>query len=236
MCGDKPKEWSLWLPLAEWWYNTNYHSALQLTPYEVVYNQPPPLYLPYLPGETKVEAIDRSLQKREEMIELLKLQLRRAQERMKALADGKRTDRSFNVGDWVWLKLQPYRQLSVGKARSNHKFSARFFGPFQVELVVGKVAYKLKLPVDAQIHNVFHVSQLKGFKGKLPDRPHIPGWMKGKNVELQLVPKAILDRKMVKVQNTAKVQYLVQWEDTQVEDATWEFADEFVQNYPNFSC
>ena len=49
MTGDAPSEWSQWLPLAEWWYNTHFHTVIQLTPYEVVYSQPPPLHLPYLP-------------------------------------------------------------------------------------------------------------------------------------------------------------------------------------------
>lgn len=39
MCGVK--DWNLWLPLAEWWYNTNFHTATGLTPYEIVYNQQP---------------------------------------------------------------------------------------------------------------------------------------------------------------------------------------------------
>uniref|UniRef100_A0A803L706 Integrase catalytic domain-containing protein n=1 Tax=Chenopodium quinoa TaxID=63459 RepID=A0A803L706_CHEQI len=60
MTGDEPQEWHKWLPLAEWWYNTHFHSALQLTPYEVVYNQPPPLHLPYLAGEVKNDELGRS--------------------------------------------------------------------------------------------------------------------------------------------------------------------------------
>lgn len=79
MCGENSKEWSLWLPLAEWWYNTHFHSSLQLTPYEVVYNQPPPLHLPYLAGESMVEVVDRCLLKREMMINTLKYHLSRAQ-------------------------------------------------------------------------------------------------------------------------------------------------------------
>lgn len=47
MTSDKPHMWSKWLPLAEYWYNTNFHSATQSTPYEIVYGQPPPVYLPY---------------------------------------------------------------------------------------------------------------------------------------------------------------------------------------------
>ena len=57
---DSPQQWSKWLPLAEWWYNTTFHSAIQTTPYEVVYGQPPPIHLHYLPGESKVQLVDRS--------------------------------------------------------------------------------------------------------------------------------------------------------------------------------
>ena len=39
MCSDSPKQWSKWLPLAEWWYNTTYHSSIKATPYEIVYGQ-----------------------------------------------------------------------------------------------------------------------------------------------------------------------------------------------------
>lgn len=54
MCSDKPASWSKWLALAEWWYNTNFHSSIHTTPYEVVYGQAPPIHLPYFPGEAPI--------------------------------------------------------------------------------------------------------------------------------------------------------------------------------------
>lgn len=51
MCNHNEKEYSLWIPLAEWRYNTHYHTSTHMTSYEIVYGQPPPLYLPYLAGE-----------------------------------------------------------------------------------------------------------------------------------------------------------------------------------------
>lgn len=64
MYGEKPKEWSFWLPLAEWLFTTHYQNAIGMTLYEVMYNQPPPIHLPYFPGESNMESIDRSLRKR----------------------------------------------------------------------------------------------------------------------------------------------------------------------------
>lgn len=76
---------------------------------------------------------------------------------MKLYADKHRSFREFAVGDFVYLKLQPYVQTSVA-TRANHKLAYKFFGPFPVIAQVGKVAYELQLPAHSSIHYVFHVS------------------------------------------------------------------------------
>lgn len=64
------------------------------------------------------------------------------------------------MGDWVYLKLQPYVQTSLAH-RANQKLAFKFFGPFQVVEWVNDVAYRLQLLDTSMIHPVFHVSQLK---------------------------------------------------------------------------
>ncbi|KAH0720072.1 hypothetical protein KY284_005102 [Solanum tuberosum] len=60
-CSNNQAYWSSYLPLAEWWYNTTFHSTIQITPYEVLYGQPPPLHLPYVSGEVADEEVDMSM-------------------------------------------------------------------------------------------------------------------------------------------------------------------------------
>ena len=47
---------------------------------------------------------------------------------MKATADKYRTVREFAVGDWVYLKLQPYKQLTL-RQKCLGKLSPRCYDP-----------------------------------------------------------------------------------------------------------
>ncbi|GJX85847.1 ty3-gypsy retroelement polyprotein [Tanacetum coccineum] len=62
MTGEKPKEWVKWVSLAEYWYNTNYHSSAHTTPFEVVYGQPPSLHLSNIAGTSSLEEVAYKLQ------------------------------------------------------------------------------------------------------------------------------------------------------------------------------
>lgn len=55
---------------------------------------------------------------------------------MKPQADDKRSEGSFEVRDWVFLKLQPYMQETMEK-RMSEKLAPRFFGPYEVIAKVG---------------------------------------------------------------------------------------------------
>jgi hypothetical protein len=147
--------------LAEWWYNINFHKALQLTPFEALYGYPPPqLNFGALPRSAN-HAAQSTMVERQDTARRLKAHLLKSQERMKRYADSKRSERHFHVGDWIYLKLQPYRQISIQGTTKTHKLKQRFYDPFEILDKIRAVAYKLNLPMDSLIHPVFHVSQLK---------------------------------------------------------------------------
>lgn len=86
-----PTKWKQWLPLVEYWYNTSYHTAIDKTPFEVLYGNPPDHI-----GIDGIEAcatpdLQEWLEERQLMTQLLRHQLERAKQRMKSQADKKRS-------------------------------------------------------------------------------------------------------------------------------------------------
>jgi ribosomal protein L21E len=214
-----PNKWSQWLSLAEYWYNTTYHSALGTSPFEVLYDHPPKHFGIVPEDASSVTDLQEWLNERSAMITSIQQTLLRAQQRMKHQADKHRVEREFNVGDWVYLKLQPYVQQSVQR-RANHKLSFKYFGPYLVLQRVGKAAYKLQLPDLAHIHLVVYISQLK--------QAIAPGTAVASDDQLQCLfmdtpaenPK-VLQTCLRKVGSSAVPHALVKWEAWPESWAVW---------------
>ncbi|PKA49390.1 hypothetical protein AXF42_Ash016579 [Apostasia shenzhenica] len=232
MTGERPKEWAKWLSLSEWWYNTNFHSSTKCTPYDVLYDQKPPLHVPYIAGSASIEAVHKTLQDREDFLKQLKHHLHQARNKMKVQADKHHREKELTVGDSVYVKLQPYRQNSLGR-RSSHKLSPRYFGPFEVIARIGKVAYKLKLLEYAKIHPIFHISLLKRRVGSRPMAQILPAEITTLG-QIRAQPVTILKRRAVLRKRRLIQQGLIQWSQTNTEDASWEDLDLIRQQYPLF--
>ena len=155
----------------------------------------------------------------------IKQHLERAQLRMKRQADKGRSERSFPVGAQVYLKLQPYVQSSIAR-RSCNKLAFKFFGPFKILSKIGPVAYKLELPPGADVHPVFHVSQLKLSLGSQQVAPVLPSDF----APLQ-VPVRVLQRRWSAGDRSVE-QGLIQWSHMPPELATWEPIVTLHQQFP----
>ena len=111
---------------------------------------------------------------------------------MKQQADQHRSERSFDVGDWVFLWLQPYKKISLNQAKKDNKLSPKYYGPYKVLQNIGTMAYKLELPASSRVHPVFHVSCLKKVIGEnLPVQTILPELDEERKIILE--PEAVTE-------------------------------------------
>lgn len=222
-----PQDWSKWISLCEFWYNTNWHASLGKSPFELLYGHKPRHFSITASDQIAAQDIQAWLNERSLILASARQHLLRMQQRMKAQADKNRTERQFSVGDEVFLRLQPYIQTSLARRR-NHKLSFKFFGPFHVLERIGQVAYKLDLPPSSKVHPVFHVSQLKPCV-----RPHqqVTSQLPPPNAAFQVPVQVLQSRIRNKVHRTV-AQVLVQWSGMPESAATWEDREALQQLFP----
>ncbi|KAH9744611.1 Endonuclease [Citrus sinensis] len=95
-------------------------------------------------------------------IKLIREHLQTAQSRQKSYADRRRRELEFEKGDFVFLKVSPWK--GVFRFRKKGKLSPRFVGPFEILKRISPVAYLIALPPSlSRLHNVFHVSVLRKY-------------------------------------------------------------------------
>ena len=76
---------------------------------------------------------------------------------------------NFEVGDCIFLRLQPYKQISLMQKNKDNKLAPKYNDSYKVLQRIGSMAYKLDLPPTSWVHPIFHVSYLKVVIGdKIP--------------------------------------------------------------------
>ena len=127
----------------------------------------------------------------------------------------------FSEGDLVLLSTKNLKFKNIPM-----KLQKRFVGPFEIIEKIGAQAYKLKLPDNWSIHDVFHVSLLKKWKTSVfcseDAAPTEELDLEAK--EPKKVEKILRWRKTGRHQPPA---YLILWQGSPIEEATWEAASKF---------
>ena len=151
---------------------------------------------------------------------------------MKKYADQKRSERTFEVGDMVYIKMQPYRMAAFG-IRQSIKLTSKYYGPFRVLQKMGSLSYKLQLLDGVQIHPVFHVSQLKKHLGThaVPEQG-LP--LVDKEGRIKTKPTLVLQTRSLPRSGVLVTQWLIQWQNLAPEDASWEDTNFIKKVFPDF--
>ncbi|XP_048438577.1 uncharacterized protein LOC125476444 [Pyrus x bretschneideri] len=223
--------WHQRLDLMEFAYNNSFHSSIGMAPFEALYGRSCRTPLCWSEVGERVLVGPEIVEETTQNVQVIRSNLKAAQDRQKSLADRHATDRVYEVGDWVFLKLSPWR--GVVRFGKKGKLSPRYIGPYIVTERVGEVAYRLELPPElAKVHNVFHVSMLRHY---VADPLHvIPPQPLEINPDLTYdeEPLTILDRKEKVLRNKTVNLVKVLWRNHSVEEATWETEERMRDLYP----
>ena len=168
----------------------------------------------------------------EEQVVQIRKRLKEAQDRQKSYADTHRTDRSYEVGDHVFIYIQPNKSnIQFGKGI---KLSPCFIGPFEILEWIRPIAYHLAPSPHLHItHNVFHVSVLWHY---IADESHKIHW---KDLQVSdkgtftAEPLRILDHRVRQLRSRHVDQVKVQWDKYSPGSATWEDTETMRRDFPS---
>jgi hypothetical protein len=223
--------WDKRLPYAEFSYNNSYQASLKMSPFQALYGRSCRTSLQWdQPGEKQVFGPDILLEV-EENIRMVRENVKIAQSRQQSYAYIRRRELSFEVGDFVYLKVSPIR--GVRRFGVKGKLAPRYIDLYQILAKRGEVAYQLSLPENlCAVHDVFHVSQLK----KCLHVPEEQLPVEGLEVQEDLT---YIEKPMQIIETTDRVtrrktirMCKVRWGHHPKEEATWEREDDLMAKYP----
>ncbi|MCO5563898.1 hypothetical protein L7F22_017549 [Adiantum nelumboides] len=148
--------------------------------------------------------------------------LQKSQERQKKAADSHRRDLKLKENDWVLLRFE---KALLRKKRERRGFIQSLvcdtMALFQITERINDVSFRLRLPDTWKIHNAFHVSLLKPFRGDVPDDGEPDEQPEVEENEEILVPEQILAHKDTKTKGKVRRRFLVKFKNYPTLDAKW---------------
>jgi len=171
------------------------------------------------------------IQQTNEKVKKIQERLKTSLSRQKSYADQRRSSLNFFAGDHVFLRVTPF--TSVGRMIRSKKLTPKFIEPYQILRRIGLIAYELALPPFlANIHNIFHVSQLRKY---VLDPSHIlesDSVQVKMNLSFEVRSIKILDSQMKQLRGKDILMVKVLW-DLTFGDSTWEIEKDIQVAYPN---
>ena len=204
-------DWAGMLGLAQYAYNSAKNETTGVTPFFANYGREPEAFRMPTEKDSLSQEAEIEVENLKALHEQLATDIEFIGMRTAEYYNRKRsTEPTLKKGDRVYLLRK-----NIKTVRPSEKLDFKKLGPFEIETVMGKVTYKLKLPKTMRIHPVFHISLLEPAPKKakqimptelLPDE----------NGEYEV--ETILDCKWVR----GRRQYLIKWKGYPNTENTWE--------------
>ncbi|SOV04873.1 uncharacterized protein UDID_17220 [Ustilago sp. UG-2017a] len=214
-CNYEQNDWADLLGTAAFVYNNTAHNSIGVSPFFACYGWNPKAH-PDIPQWLGVHDPDlfEYLIDGKECCKYLQEQIREAQHRTVDQYNRRHKDIEFKVGDmvyincWNWKTWQPTLKLDT-----------RFAGPYPVQEQIGRRAYRITLPANLRVHDVFHVSMLEPARtsslAQWAEQPTIPSLP---DEDLDFEVEALID----KCSHHGVTEYKVLWRGYSEEAASWE--------------
>jgi len=140
-----------------------------MAPFEALYGRKCRTPLCWFQDGESVLIGPKLIQQTNEKVKMIKERLKTSLSRKKSYADQRRRPLEFFTGEHVFLRVTSF--TDVGRTIKSKKLTPKFTGPYQILRRIDHVTYEIALPPPlANIHNIFHVSQLRKY---IPDSNHI---------------------------------------------------------------
>ncbi|GJW29901.1 putative reverse transcriptase domain-containing protein [Tanacetum coccineum] len=218
------------LLLVEFSNNNSYHSSVRCAPFEALYGRKcrsPIMWAEVGEGQLiGPELVQETIEK----ISQIKDRLKAACDRQKSYADKSRKPLEFSVGDYVLLKVSPWK--GVVRFGKKGKLAPRFVGPFEIIEKVGLVAYRLDLPEELDgVHDTFHVSNLKNCLADPTLQVPLDEIQIDDKLKFMEEPVEILEREFKKLKRSRIAIVKVWWNSERGLEFTWEREDQMKLKY-----
>ncbi|WVY91911.1 hypothetical protein V8G54_037425 [Vigna mungo] len=227
---DHIGKWNEVLPLVEFTYNNSYHSSIDMAPFKALYGRRCRTPLCWFQDGEIVSVGPELIKQTTEKVKLIQHRMRATQSRQKSYADKRRRPLEFEEGDHVFLRVTP--TTGVGRAIKTRKLTPKFIGPYEILRRIGPVAYELALPPSlANLHNVFHVSQLRKY---VPDPVHVlevDDIQVREDLSLVVGPVRVLDVQTKRLRGKDVRTVKILWNES-TQEMTWELEEYMKKEYP----